>query len=128
MRAGEQQTRAARRSWITGCLFLVLAVAIGAAACSGGDGPNLLGTPEQADFDAACSAELAAVQAENGWGDATISAIEREREGGHDVWGVELSNGVEIEFATDEGCRLLEIEHGDDDDGGDDDDDAEGDD
>ena len=106
---------------------LFLAVALGAAACSG-DGPNLLGTPQQAEFDEACSAELAAVQAENGWAETEIVTIEREREDGIDVWGVELDNGVEIEFAADQGCRLLEIEHGDDDAGGEDDDDEQGDD
>jgi hypothetical protein len=126
MRAAQQQTRARRRSWMVGCLFM--GVSLGAAACSGGDGPNLLGTAQQADFEQACSEELAAVQAEHGWGDAEVVAIEREREDGIDVWGVELNNGVEIEFAADQECRLLEIEHGDDDSDGDDHDDAAGDD
>ncbi|MGH9196519.1 MAG: hypothetical protein ACRD1T_12355, partial [Acidimicrobiia bacterium] len=68
---------------------------------------------------------LDSVRAENGWTEAdgvTVARIEQEQEGGIDVYGVELSNGVEIEFASGENCRVLEIEHGDDDAGGDDDD------
>ena len=124
MRPADQQLRAGTRSWVVPALLLT--VAVGAAACSG-DGPNLMGTVQQAEFEEACLAELEEVQRANGWEDAEIVVIEREREGGIDVWGVELSNGVEIEFASGEGCRVLEIEHGDDDAGGDDDD-AEGDD
>ncbi|HEY7530941.1 MAG TPA: hypothetical protein VIC56_09725 [Gemmatimonadota bacterium] len=98
----------------------LLLAALLAIACSG-DGENLVGTPREAEFDS-CRDELAAL-AESRNADGTpadILVIEEEREGGRDVWGVELSNGVEIEFdaAT---CEVLEIEHGDDDSGGDDD-------
>ena len=128
MRAGDQNTRACRRLWIAGCLFL--GVALGAAACSDGDGSNLLGTPQAELFNDKCGDALTQVIAEHPeWGNPTPVTIEREREDGINVWGVELSNGVEVEFAEDDpGCRVLEIEHGDDDAGGDDDDDAEGDD
>jgi hypothetical protein len=123
MRVEERQTRASGRSWIPGCLFL--AAALVATACSDNE-PNLVGTAQQAEFEADCSGALAGIPEAQG---AEIEAIEREREGGIDVWGVELSNGVEIEFASGEGgCRVLEIEHGDDDAGGDDDDDGEDDD
>jgi hypothetical protein len=102
--------------------ILLLPALLGAAACSDGDGPNLVGTAREAEFDS-CRDELAALaEARNADGTpAEILVIEEEREGGRDVWGVELSNGVEIEFdaAT---CEVLEIEHGDDDAGGDDDD------
>ena len=124
MRANEHRTSAARRA----LTWLVPAIGLLLMGCGDDESGNLLGTAEQATFEAACDAELEAVKAQNGWQDAEIVEIEREREGGHDVWGVSLDNGVEIEFATDEGCRLLEIEHGEDDDGDDDDDDEEGDD
>jgi len=124
MKPGQEQSRAGKHLWIAGCLFM--AVVLGPAACSEGDGQNLVGTPQPELFNENCSAALETVKAENGWGsDVTVVTIEREREDGINVWGVELSNGVEIEFAEDEpGCRVLEIEHGDDDVGGDDDDDA----
>lgn len=126
MRATAHHLRAGMRHGVV--TFLLLTVALGVAACSGGDGANILGTPQQAEFETACNEALAQVRVENGWESAEIVAIEREREDGIDVYGVQLDNGVEIEFASDEGCRVLEIEHQDDDDEGEDDDDAGGDD
>ena len=121
MRPADQQQRASLRSWVVASLLLIFAV--GAAACSGGD--NILGTPQAELFTEKCGTALDSVRAENGWTEAdgvTVARIEQEEEGGIDVYGVELSNGVEIEFASGEDCRVLEIEHGEDDAGGDDDD------
>ena len=121
MRADDSRLSARKGSWLLVCLFL--AAALGMAACSDDSSSgNLVGTPEASDFDD-CLDELEALaEAHNADGSlADILSIEREREDGKDVWGVELSNGTEIEFdeAT---CEVLEIEHGDDDEGGDDDD------
>lgn len=127
MRPVHEQVRTGRRCWVV--ISLLLTLVVGAAACSGGD--NILGTPQAGLFNEKCGAALDSVRADNGWTDAdgvTVARIEQEQEGGIDVYGVELSNGVEIEFASGEDCRVLEIEHGDDDAGGDDDDDAAGDD
>jgi hypothetical protein len=125
MKAAEQLSRAGGRFSLPGSLLV--AALVGIAACSSGDGPNLVGTAQEAQFDE-CRDELAALdEARNPDGTpAEILVIEREREGGRDVWGVELSNGVEIEFDAGT-CEVLEIEHGDDDGpGGDDDDDDDG--
>lgn len=113
MRTAQHHARAAARSSLRA--FLFLAGLLAAAACSSGDGPNLVGTAQEAQFDE-CRDELAALdEARNADGTpAEILVIERESEGGHDVWGVELSNGVEIEFDAGT-CEVLEIEHGDDD-------------
>jgi hypothetical protein len=115
MRAADQRPRAGRRSRLPGCLLL--AGLLGLAACGSEGSGNLLGTPQAQEFlDSTCAQQL-----EELYPGAQIRAIEREREGGHDVWGVELDNGREVEFDAND-CELLEDEPADgddDDDGGD---------